>query len=87
MMQETKNLPRVRQDEIGMFLKAIEAEYHPNSNEERAELITKFFQVLCLVEDIEHHEMLHAQLARDYELAARREAYFRELGTFNPFEE
>lgn len=86
-MEKIDNLPRVRQDEIGMYLRTIELDYKPNSNEERAELITKFFNVLCLVEDIEHHEMLHRELARDYELAARREAYFRELGTYNPFEE
>lgn len=86
-MEKIDNLPRVRQDEIGMYLRTIELDYKPNSNEERAELITKFFNVLCLVEDIEHHEMLHRKLARDYELAARREAYFRELGTYNPFEE
>lgn len=86
-MEKIDNLPRVRQDEIGMYLRTIEIDYKPNSNEERAELITKFFNVLCLVEDIEHHEMLHRELARDYELAARREAYFRELGTHNPFEE
>lgn len=86
-MEKIDNLPRVRQDEIGMYLRTIELDYKPNSNEERAELITKFFNVLCLIEDIEHHEMLHRELARDYELAARREAYFRELGTYNPFEE
>ena len=86
-MEKIDNLPRVRQDEIGIYLRTIELDYKPNSNEERAELITKFFNVLCLVEDIEHHEMLHRELARDYELAARREAYFRELGTHNPFEE
>ncbi len=86
-MEKIDNLPRVRQDEIGMYLRTIELDYKPNSNEERAELITKFFNVLCLVEDIEHHEMLHRELARDYELAARREGYFRELGTYNPFEE
>jgi hypothetical protein len=86
-MEKVNNLPRVRQDEIGMFLKTIELDYGPNSNEERAELITTHFNVCCLPEDIEHYEILHAQLARDYELAARREAYFRELGTHNPFEE
>lgn len=86
-MKDVKDLPRVRQDEIGMFLRAIELDYSPNSNEERAELVTTHFDVLCLVEDIEHYEMLHRELARDYELAARREAYFRELGTHNPFEE
>lgn len=86
-MEDIKNLPRVQQYEIGMFLKAIEVDYRPNSNGERAELITTHFNVLCLVEDIEHYEMLHRELARDYELAARREGYFRELGTHNPFEE
>lgn len=87
MTKDTKDLPRVRQDEIGMFLKAIEADYRPSSNQERAELIITHFDVYCTVEDIEHYEILHAQLARDYELAAKREAYFRELGTHNPFEE
>lgn len=86
-MKKVNNLPRVRQDEIGMFLKTIELDYSPNSNAERAELISKHFNVCCLEEDVDHYEMLHRELARDYELAARREAYFRELGTYNPFEE
>lgn len=86
-MNKTNNLPRVSLDELGMFLKTIELDYKPKNNQERAELITTHFHVLCLVEDIEHYEELHAQLNRDYELVSRREEYFRELGTFNPFEE
>lgn len=86
-MEEINNLPRVRVDEIGMYLKTIELDYQPKDNMERAELITTHFNVCCLPEDIEHYEMLHRELARDYELAARREGYFRELGTYNPFEE
>ena len=86
-MEEINNLPRVRVDEIGMYLKTIELDYQPSNNIERAELITTHFNVCCLPEDIEHYEMLHRELARDYELAARREGYFRELGTYNPFEE
>lgn len=86
-MEKVNNLPRVRIDEIGMYLKTIELDYQPSNNTERAELITTHFNVCCLPEDIEHYEMLHRELARDYELAARREAYFRELGTHNPFEE
>jgi len=86
-MEEINNLPRVRVDEIGMYLKTIELDYQPSNNIERAELITTHFNVYCLPEDIEHYEMLHRELARDYELAARREGYFRELETYNPFEE
>ena len=86
-MKKIKDLPKIRQDEIGMYLKAIELDYKPQNNQERAELITTHFHVLCLVEDIEHYEELHAQLNRDYELISRREEYFKELGTFNPFEE
>ena len=86
-MEEINNLPRVRVDEIGMYLKTIELDYQPSNNIERAELITTHFNVCCLPEDIDHYEMLHQELARDYELSARREAYFRELGTYNPFEE
>ena len=86
-MEEINNLHRVRVDEIGMYLKTIELDYQPSNNTERAELITTHFNVCCLPEDIEHYEMLHRELARDYELAARREGYFRELGTYNPFEE
>jgi hypothetical protein len=86
-MEKINNLPRVRVDEIGMYLKTIELDYQPKDNTERAELITTHFNVCCLPEDIEHYEMLHRELARDYELTARREGYFRELGTYNPFEE
>jgi hypothetical protein len=86
-MEEISNLPKVRIDEIGMYLRTIELDYRPSNNKERAELITTHFNVCCLPEDIIYYEMLHREYSRDYELAARREGYFRELGTYNPFEE
>lgn len=80
-------LPRVTMSEIGLYLRTIYLDYTPKDNQETADLITHNFNVLCLVEDIEHYEELHSTLAemQDYELVSRRVNYFRELGEDNPF--
>lgn len=78
-------------DEIGLYLRTIEAEYKPETNQERADLITQFFDVLCLVEDIEHYEQLHEEeryrgnVETDWELESRRAEYFSSIGSRNPF--
>lgn len=87
---ETYNKPRVRMDEIGLYLRTIEAEYKPKDNQERADLITQFFDVLCLPEDIEHYEALYEEdslksIEMDWELESRRNQYFSELNRINPF--
>jgi len=88
---------RIRMDEIGLYLRTIEAEYKPKDNQERADLITQFFNVLCLPEDIEHYEALwdrhnEEKSAQeewcngpDYELESRRAKYFSQIGGENPF--
>ena len=87
---ETYNKPRVQMDEIGLYLRTIEAEYKPKDNQERADLITQFFDVLCLPEDIEHYEALYEEdslksIEMDWELESRRNQYFSELNRINPF--
>ena len=87
---KTDNKPRVRMDEIGLYLRTIEAEYKPKDNQERADLITQFFDVLCLPEDIEHYEALYEEdslksIEMDWELESRRNQYFSELNRINPF--
>lgn len=89
-MKDISNKPRVRMDEIGLYLRTIEAEYKPKDNQERADLITQFFDVLCLPEDIEHYEALYEEdslksIEMDWELESRRNQYFSELNRINPF--
>jgi hypothetical protein len=85
-MNNTQNKPRVRLDEIGLYLRTIQADYKPETNQEMADLITQHFNVLCLVEDIEHYlELEHNHIIQDYELDSRRAKYFSQLGLRNPF--
>jgi hypothetical protein len=78
--------PRVRMDEIGLYLRTIQLDYKPEDNQEMADLITQHFNVLCLVEDIEHYlELEHNHIIQDYELDSRRAKYFSQLGLRNPF--
>jgi hypothetical protein len=87
-MNNIQNKPRVKISEIGLFLKTIEIDYKPKDNQERAELITKYFPVLCLKEDVDHYEELcniRQEIVEDYELEDRRHSYFQALGTKNPF--
>ncbi len=79
---------RVRMDEIGLYLRTIQLDYKPEDNQEMADLITQHFNVLCLVEDVEHYlELEHdySIINEDYELEDRRAKYFSELGLRNPF--
>lgn len=76
--------PRVQMQELGVFLRTIEIDFKPQNNAERAELITKYFPVLCLEEDVDRYEML-SNIQKDYELESRRESYFQSIGKINPF--
>jgi hypothetical protein len=89
-MSKINTRPRVRMDELGIYLTAIEAEFKPKTTQERADLITMNFNVLCLVEDIEHYEEFYHHLPEeimreDYELDSRRELYFQSINRSNPF--
>lgn len=85
----TTTRERVRMDEIGLYLKTIELDYRPKDNEERANLITEHFPVLCLEEDIEQYEeMMYYNdqiLNEDWETTSRRESYAQQLGVRNSF--
>ena len=87
-MKRIKQRERVRLDEIGLYLRTIQLDYKPEDNQEMADLITQHFNVLCLVEDVEHYLELEHDLnmiKEDYELEDRRAKYFSELGLRNPF--
>ena len=81
--------PKVGLHELGLFLKTIELDFNPSTNEERAELISRYFPVVCTVEDIEMYELSEYNfkqiIQEDYELLSRRENYFNSLGVSNPF--
>jgi hypothetical protein len=84
-MKDIQAKPRVQVSEIGLFLKTIEIDYKPKDNQERAELITKYFPVLCLKEDVDRYEMFCTNPQEDYELLNRREEYFSKINSINPF--
>jgi hypothetical protein len=84
-MKDIQAKPRVKISEIGLFLKTIEIDYKPKNNQERAELITKYFPVLCLQEDVDRYEMFCSNPQEDYELLNRREEYFKSIGKTNIF--
>ena len=83
-MENNNNIsekPRVRQDEIGLYIRTIELDYRVNSNQELADLITHFFNVLCLEEDIVNYK----SITNDWELESRREEYFSSINRINPY--
>jgi hypothetical protein len=83
-MENSNNIsekPRVRQDEIGLYIRTVELDYRVNSNQELADLITHFFNVLCLEEDIINYK----SITNDWELESRREEYFQSINRINPY--
>lgn len=84
-----KQKERVKLSDLGLYLRTIELDYKPKDNQERADLITQFFNVICLVEDIDYYERCFNEynniINHDWELESRREEYFNKLGRNNPF--
>lgn len=83
-MSKVKKIKRVRMDELGLYLNTIELDHKPRTNKERAELVTKYFNVKCLEEDVDNYERLLREydyiVQEDYELESRRQEYFSHLG-------
>jgi hypothetical protein len=88
-MKKTDIFPKVKIEEIGLYIKALQMDYILKDNAHIAKLITKNFNVLCKEEDILKYEELHHYYEQfreeDMELIARREGYFKSLGVSNPF--
>lgn len=88
-MEKVEVKRRVEFFELGLFLKTIELDFKPSTNEERAKLVSQHFNVICAVEDIEMYELSEynskQMIQEDYELLAKRENYFNSLGLCNPF--
>jgi len=86
---QSKTRERVRLGDLGLYLRTIELDYKPKDNQERADLITQFFNVLCLKEDVDNYEQCFDHfndiINLDWELESRREEYFNKLGRNNPF--
>ena len=85
-MENNNNIsekPRVTQNEIGLYIRTIELDYRVNSNQEMADLITHFFNVLCLEEDVAEYK----SIAYDWKLESRREEYFNSINRINPYYE
>jgi hypothetical protein len=83
-MEKINNKPRVTLGELGLYLRTIELDYKPQDNQERADLISQFFNVICYKEDVDHYEQL-SHRHYDWELESRREEYFKALNAINPF--
>jgi hypothetical protein len=84
MATKKTTIKRVRMDELGLYLNTIELDHKPRTNKERAELVTKYFNVKCLEEDVDNYERLSKEydyiVQEDYELESRRQEYFSHLG-------
>ena len=72
---------RVRIDELGLYIRTITVDYGNISTQEMADLITHFFNVLCLEEDIINYK----SISYDWELESRREEYFNSINRINPY--
>lgn len=84
MATKVSKIKRVRMDELGLYLNTIELDHKPRTNKERAELVTKYFNVLCLEEDVDNYERNYKYeeflIQEDYELESRRTEYFTNYG-------
>ena len=77
---KTKVLPRVKMEDIGLYIKTIRQDYKIKDAEQLADLITKCFAVKCEEVDVLHYEGLHI-VWDDYERMSREIEY-----NINPFE-
>jgi hypothetical protein len=83
-MMEDKNVsdkPRVTQSEIGLYIRTVELDYIITSNQELADLITHYFGVICLEEDV----IKYKNPTTDWELESRRADYFNAINRINPY--
>jgi hypothetical protein len=88
MKTKKQPLQKVRIEDLGLFLKTIHLDYKPKDNQERADLISEHFNVICTLEDIEEYEMMyeyHQEQIEDFETEDRRHSYFQKLNMSNPF--
>lgn len=80
MPKVSKKVKRVRMDELGLFLSTIALDHKTRDNRERAELVSKYFNVLCLEEDVDNYERLLREYDyithEDFELESRKQAHF-----------
>ena len=83
MPKTSKKVKRVRMDELGLFLSTIALDHKARDNKERAELVSKHFNVLCLEEDVDNYEKLLNEYDyithEDFELESRRQSYFMSI--------
>lgn len=88
MKTKEQSLQKVRIEDIELFLKTIAIDYKPKDNQEKADLISEHFNVICTLEDIEEYEMIfeyHQEIIEDFETEDRRHFHFQKLNTSNPF--
>lgn len=66
----TSTKQKIKQSEIGLYLRIIQMDCSPSSTEEMAQLIEEHFNVICTEEDIRNYELLF-QEQEDYEKLSR----------------
>jgi len=80
---------RVKQSDIGLYLRTIYQEFKTDDIQELADLVSHYFNVDCDISDVlkyyESAEIYKNYIADDFELDSRREEYFRSINTPNPF--
>ena len=74
MENPTKVLPRVKMEDMGLYIKTICHDYKAKDAEEIASLITEHFGVKCEEVDVLHYEGLHI-VWEDYERMSRDVEY------------
>lgn len=66
-MNKTKNIKKVEQNEIGIYLKAIELDYPDTNVAQKAKLISDTFGVECNEEDVNKYYEIMEDYEPDYE--------------------
>jgi hypothetical protein len=81
MQKQTITLPKVNTNDLGLFIQMIKEDYKPKNNEELADLISKEFNTVCTVEDIEEYYSLAEELSEhfneDFELESRKQQFYQ----------
>ena len=73
-MEQIKLLPKVKMEDMGLYLKTLANDFNLKDAETTAELITEHFGVKCKEEDVLHYQGLHI-VTEDYERMSRDVEY------------
>lgn len=80
---------KVKQSDIGLYLRTVYQEFKTEDFQELADLVSHYFNVDCDISDVmkyyESAEIYHNYIQDDFELDSRRAEYFKSINASNPF--